>query len=108
MNNLPRLRSAAPAKSLSPASEPLASNDEDAYLDAYCIREFGEFIESISATPEELAAIVSMPELSIAEIKELVRDGRLGYPQTDLFAPGAASQAVVVKIRPPGVRSNRS
>jgi len=83
----------------------LASNDPNADYS----REFGEFIESISATPEELAAMVSMPELSVAEIKELVRDGNTGNSQPNLSAPvRTASPAVVVRIRPPGVRSHHS
>jgi len=104
MNLHHRLRS-APGKIRRLAAEPLASNDPNADYS----REFGEFIESISATPEELAAMVSMPELSVAEIKELVRDGNTGNSQPNLSAPvRTASPAVVVRIRPPGVRSHHS
>src|SRR5207248_7818898 len=85
------------------AAKPLASgigNDENS-------REFAEFIESISATPEELAAIVSTPELSIPEIKQQLRDGKTGRPQANRSGSGSA-ETVLVKIRPPGVRSIHS
>jgi len=102
--NLHHLLRSVPATIRRPA-EPLASNDPSADYS----REFGEFIESISATPEELAAMVSMPELSVAEIKEFLRDSNTGNPQPNLSAPvRAASQAIVVRIRPPGVRSRHS
>ena len=67
-----------------PAVEPsVSSNANEEYG-----REFGEFIESISVTAEELAAIVSMPELSIPEIKQYLRDGKNGEPPNQSIALG--------------------
>lgn len=83
------------------AAEPLASSIAS---EEYS-REFGEFVESISATPDELAAIVSMPELSIPEVKQQVREGEKGNPRTDRAASGLADLQLLVKIRPAGVRS---
>lgn len=93
-----------PGKALRPAVEPLAFSDGNEEFS----RQFGEFIESISVTAEELEAIISMPELSIAEIKQLVRNGQTGNLQTIRSAPVRAAPQVVVKIRPPGVRANHS
>ena len=91
-------------KTLRSAVEPLASNDANAEYR----REFGEFIESISATAEELEAIVSTPELSIPEIKQHLRDGRNRSPQRNQSPLWCAVSQVLIKIRPPGVRSTHS
>ena len=86
-----------------PAVEPsVSSNTNEEYG-----REFGEFIESISVTAEELAAIVSMPELSIPEIKQYLRDGKNGSAQTNQSPSGSVAPPVLVKIRPPGSRGFR-
>ena len=84
-----------PQKTLRPAVEPSDDANEE------YSREFGEFVESISVTAEELAAIVSMPELSIPEIKQHLRDGKNGSPTTNQTPSGRAVPQVV-KIRLPG------
>ena len=46
-------------------------------------REFQGFIDAISVTAEELAAIVSMPEFSIQEVKKYLQDGKNKNPQSN-------------------------
>ena len=70
--NLHHSPRSAPSKTLRSAVDPLAS--DDANEEYSC--EFGEFLEGISATAEELEAIVAMPELSVPEVKKYLRDGR--------------------------------
>ena len=64
-------------------------------------REFRDFIESILVTHEELAAIVSMPELSIPQVKRHLRHGKGDRMQkTPLCARrGADAEAVSAQQR---------
>lgn len=39
-------------------------------------RDFLAFVTGISVTKEEIAAIVSMPDLSVPEVKRYLREGR--------------------------------
>ena len=102
--NLHHWPRSTPRKNLRPALEPLASNNAN---EEYS-REYGEFLESISATAEELEAIVSMPELSIPEIRQRLRDGRDTGAQQNQSRLGCEVSPMLVKIRPPGVRSPKA
>ena len=50
---------------------PASSNTDEEYG-----RALRDFIESITVTAEELAAIISMPEFSIQEVKQFLQDGK--------------------------------
>ena len=95
LHHWPRSTSSKPLR-------PLVDTTDDA-KEEYT-REFGEFVESISVTAEELAAIVSMPELSIPEIKQHLRDGKNRSPQWNQTHAERAMPHVV-KIRLSGPRS---
>jgi hypothetical protein len=55
-----------------PALESPASCNADVEYD----RAFRDFIASIAVTADQLAAIISMPELSIREVKRFLQDGK--------------------------------
>ena len=68
-------------------------------------REFRGFIEGVSVTTQELAAIVSMPEFSIREVKQYLQDGKDSSPpknQSSLrrAVPGAGSRTMQGDARP--------
>ena len=51
------------------------------YINEEDDREFRDFIESVSVTQEELAAMVRTPELSsIHEVREYLREGKQNSP----------------------------
>ena len=95
--NLHHWPRSTPRKALRPPITSDGANEE-------YTREFGAFVESISVTAEELAAIVNMPELSISEIKQHLRDGKDGGPAAS-ETPSGRAVPQVVKIRLPGPRS---
>ena len=90
-----------PRKTPRSAVEPLACTEAD----EECSREFGEFLESVSATAEEIEAVVSMPELTVAEVKRKLRAGRGSSTQEGRIPFGRPGSRVPVEIRPPGGRS---
>jgi hypothetical protein len=73
-----------------------ASSDTD----ENCRREFLDFIDSITVTAEELAAMISMPEFSIREVKQFLQDGKNSGPQENPSSLGCVVRQVFVNIPP--------
>jgi hypothetical protein len=74
---------------------PASSNTDEQYG-----REFRDFIESITVTAEELAAIISMPEFSIQEVKQFLQDSKNSGPQNNSSSLGCVVRQVFVDIPP--------
>ena len=68
------------------------STSYDRHINEEDDREFRDFIESVSVTPEELAAMARTPELSsIHEVREHLREGKQKSP-AKMTAPLALTE----------------
>jgi hypothetical protein len=77
-----------------PAESSVSSNTNEEYD-----REYQDFIESISMTAEELAAFISMPELSMQEVKQYLHAEKNSSPKKYQSSLGCAVPQPFVERR---------